>query len=425
MKIKTLNKTTALRRQLRINAKAPEHGLVFAPGIAIELNADNTLPEWIKLAPFGEHPTRDKKAVQVFNAESADQIISWFNFFPRKLARLANINSVKVWVGHPDFAPNEWPERIDLGSVTELKHDDTDLWGKVRWNAGAVEHVTKHKFPSVAWDCEVNGDGTETPAFLWSVGMWHKPNIKSVEAVINAAEDYQESETTNPEQGTPTMLNKIMEALKAAGIVKDDDAEETILGAIGSLIQSIAYRREETARQKAAADTMRVALNAVADVAELPDDGLPDAVVAQLNAVISERDAQAATIAELNSRISTLSAERVVSAVAHAIATGRATKADEDRLKDELNADFDGTLCKLSAQRVQLNSQSLNLGRNKAAITTEQDRAAQLNGWVEDYQIRLNCDYATAWNASKTDEKMAVIHAAMEAADKARGTAAE
>jgi hypothetical protein len=425
MKIKTLNKTTALRRQLRINAKAPEHGLVFAPGIAIELNADNTLPEWIKLAPFGEHPTRDKKAVQVFNAESADQIISWFNFFPRKLARLANINSVKVWVGHPDFAPNEWPERIDLGSVTELKHDDTDLWGKVRWNAGAVEHVTKHKFPSVAWDCEVNGDGTETPAFLWSVGMWHKPNIKSVEAVINAAEDYQEPETTNPEQGTPTMLNKIMEALKAAGIVKDDDAEETILGAIGSLIQSIAYRREETARQKAAADTMRVALNAVADVAELPDDGLPDAVVAQLNAVISERDAQAATIAELNSRISTLSAERVVSAVAHAIATGRATKADEDRLTAELNADFDGTLCKLSAQRVQLNSQSLNLGRNKAAITTEQDRAAQLNGWVEDCQIRLNCDYATAWNASKTDEKMAVIHAAMEAADKARGTAAE
>jgi hypothetical protein len=150
------------------------------------------------------------------------------------------------------------------------------------------------------------------------------------------------------------MLNKIMEALKAAGIVKDDDAEETILGAIGSLIQSIAYRREETARQKAAADTMRVALNAVADVAELPDDGLPDAVVAQLNAVISERDAQAATIAELNSRISTLSAERVVSAVAHAIATGRAIKADEDRLTAELNADFDGTLCKLSAQRVQL-----------------------------------------------------------------------
>lgn len=413
------------KRITRINAKAPEHGLVFAPGIAIELNADNTLPEWIKLAPFGEHPTRDKKAVQVFNAESADQIISWFNFFPRKLARLAHINSVKVWVGHPDFAPNEWPERIDLGSVTELKHDDTDLWGKVRWNAGAVEHVTKHKFPSVAWDCEVNGDGTETPAFLWSVGMWHKPNIKSVEAVINAAEDYQEPETTNPEQGTTTMLNKIMEAFKAAGIVKDDDAEETILGAIGSLIQSTAYRREETARQKAAADTMRVALNAVADVAELPDDGLPDAVVAQLNAVISERDAQAATIAELNSRISTLSAERVVSAVAHAIATGRATKADEDRLTAELNADFDGTLCKLSAQRVQLNSQSLNLGRNKAAIATEQDRAAQLNGWVEDYQIRLNCDYATAWNASKTDEKMAVIHAAMEAADKARGTAAE
>ena len=175
------------QRKTRLNAKAPEHGLVFAPGLAIELNADDTLPEWIKLAPFGEHPTRDKQAVQVFNAESAAQIISWFNFFPRKLARLANINSVKVWVGHPDFAPEQWPERIDLGSITELKHDETDMWGKVRWNAGAIDHVRKHKFPSVAWDCEVNGDGTETPAFLWSVGMWHRPNIKSVEAVINAS----------------------------------------------------------------------------------------------------------------------------------------------------------------------------------------------------------------------------------------------
>lgn len=416
------------KRITRINAKAPEHGLVFAPGIAIELNADNTLPEWIKLAPFGEHPTRDKKAVQVFNAEAADQIISWFNFFPRKLARLANINSVKVWVGHPDFAPNEWPERIDLGSITELKHDDTDLWGKVRWNAGAVDHVTKHKFPSVAWDCEVNGDGTETPAFLWSVGMWHKPNIKSVEAVINAAEDMPDPlnpDPENPEPNKDSMLNKIMQALKDAGIVKDDDAEETILGAIGSLIQSIAYRREETARQKAAADTMRVALNAVADVAELPDDGLTEAVVTQLNAVISERDVQAATITELNSRISTLSAERIVSAVAHAIETGRASKADEDRLTTELNADFDGTLSKLSARAVQLNSKALNLGRSKAAIATAQERSAQLTSWVDDYQTRLNCDYATAWSASKLDAKMAAIHAAMEAADKARGTPAE
>jgi phage I-like protein len=78
---------------------------------------------------------------------------------------------VKVWVGHPDFAPNEWPERIELGSITELMIDDNGLNARVEWNAEAMEHVTKHKFPSVAWDCDVNGDGTETPAMLWSVGM--------------------------------------------------------------------------------------------------------------------------------------------------------------------------------------------------------------------------------------------------------------
>jgi hypothetical protein len=179
-----------MKRRLHLNAKAPEHGFIFAPGQAIEINTD-ALPEVIQIAPFGRWPTRDKKAVQVFNAESADQILSWFNFFPRRLARLARINSVKVWVGHPDFAPAEWPERIELGSITELMVDEHGLNARVEWNAEAMEHVTKHKFPSVAWDCDVNDDGTETPAMLWSVGMWHRPNIKSVQPVINA-EGYED-----------------------------------------------------------------------------------------------------------------------------------------------------------------------------------------------------------------------------------------
>jgi hypothetical protein len=417
-----------MKRILRLNAKAPEHGFIFAPGQAIEINAD-ALPDVIQIAPFGRWPTRDKKVVQVFNAESAEQILSWFNFFPRRLARLARINSVKVWVGHPDFAPQEWPERIELGSITELMIDEHGLNARVEWNAEAMEHVTKHKFPSVAWDCDVNGDGTETPAMLWSVGMWHRPNIKSVQPVINA-EGYEESdeetgrlgdsETENEEtQPETNMLKKILAALIEAGIVKDTDSEDTVVGQIGSLIQSLAYQRESKQREAAMAAQMRTALNAVADVAELPDEALADQTVTQLNAVITQRDAQAATIAELNARISTLSAERITSAVAFAVESGRATKADEARLITELNADFDGTLSKLSANPVQLNCKPLSLGGSKPGVMEFKDRQARINAEVTKRMEEGKLPYDAAFNAVKADAAFKPLFDAMEASQAA------
>lgn len=419
------------QRKTRINAKAPEHGLVFAAGVAIQLNADNTLPEWVKLAPFGKHPTRDKKAVQVFNAAAADQIISWFNFFPRKLARLANINSVKVWVGHPDFAPNEWPERIDLGSVVELKRDDTDLWGKVRWNAGALQHVTKHKFPSVAWDCEVNGDGTETPAFLWSVGMWHKPNIKSVSAVINAADDTEDSdpeaEIESPEtqnEETP-MLKNIMAALVAAGIVKESDDENSVLGAIGSMISSLAWKREEEKRQAAMASQMRTALNAVADVAELPDDALPEQTLTQLNAVIVERGTLAAKVVELNAQFKAEREARINTVIERALETGRVTKADEGKLREQLNAAPETAIEELLARPVQLNCKPLSIGGAKPKIMEAQQRTTHLNAWISARMDSHKCSYDAAWSASLSDPETKGIHEAVAAADAARATTAD
>ena len=401
------------RRKTQLNAKAPEHGFIFAPGQAIEINTD-ALPDVIQIAPFGRWPTRDKKAVQVFNAESAEQILSWFNFFPRRLARLARINSVKVWVGHPDFAPAEWPERIELGSITELMIDEHGLNARVEWNAEAMEHVTKHKFPSVAWDCDVNDDGTETPAMLWSVGMWHRPNIKSVQPVINADATYDDAEnperaearTTNEETETQpetNMLKNIMAALVAAGIVKESDDENTILGAIGSMIQSLAWKREETQRQAAMASQMRTALNAVADVAELPDEALAEQTITQLNAVIAERDTQAATIAELNARVSTLSAARITEIIERAIETGRATKADEDTLRTQLNAAPETAIEELLARPVQLNCKALDLGGKKPAVMDYHKRASRFNAEVERVMTEEGKDYTTAFNLVKKD----------------------
>jgi hypothetical protein len=393
----------------RINAKAPEHGFIFAPGQALQMNADETLPPVIQLAPFGRWPTRDKKAVQVFNAESAEQVVSWFNFWPRRLARLARLNAIKVWVGHPDFAPNEWPERIELGSITDLMIDEHGLNAKVEWNAEAMEHVKKHKFPSVAWDCEVNSDGTETPAMLWSVGMWWKPNIKSVQPVINADGYEEETETeteteraeartTNPEPET-SMLKKIMDALMSAGIVKETDGEDTIMGLLGSMIQSLAWKREEQKRQADMASQMRTALNAAADV---EDDQLPDLIAARCNA-------QKATIQELNARISTLTEERIRAVIERAIETGRATLADELQLRTALNADFENAVSTLTAKPVQLNTKPLQIGGAKPGVMAFAERRAQINAEVEKRMDEKRLSYDAAFNAVKADPKFAPL----------------
>lgn len=413
----------------RINAKAPEHPLMFAPGVSIQLNADGSLPEWIQIAPFGDWPTRDKTAVQQFNAESAQQVISWFNFWPRRIARLANINSVKVWVGHPDFAPEEWPERIDLGSIVELNADEHGLNAKVAWNAGAKEHVAKHKFPSVAWDCDEVSPGVEVPALLWSVGMWHKPNIKSVKPVINAA-GYEESDMEDStssesdaavtEQDKPgtSMLGKILEAFRAAGITKEGDDDNTVLGAIGSLIQTLSWKREEMQRQAALASEMRTALNAVLDVTDLPDDQLLAQAIAQLNAKITEANALKENVAQLN-------AQRLESTIASALETGRMVKADEAAVRAQLNADFDKAREELFARPVQLNCKALDIGTHKPAITQAAERITRLNAWLDEYQQTHGCDRDAAWKASEADPQMRGIHEAMKAADQARNTAAE
>lgn len=429
--VKDINRALNQRqRKTRINAKAPEHGLIFAAGQAIQINAD-ALPDVIQIAPFGRWPTRDKKAVQVFNAESAEQILSWFNFFPKRVLRLARINTVKVWVGHPDFAPNEWPERIELGSITELMIDEHGLNARVEWNAEAMAHVSKHKFPSVAWDCDVNADGTETPAMLWSVGMWHKPNIKSVQPVINVdatyyAEDQEDEEpgTTNPEQEKPTMLKKIIAALIEAGIVKESDGEDTIIGQIGSLIQSLAWKREEITRQSALAAQMRTVLNAVADVAELPDEALAVQTVTHLNAVIAERDTQATKVTELNLQITQLNAQieaertaRINAIIERAIETGRATKADEDNLRTQLNAEPDTAIDELLARPVQLNCKPLDLGGKKPAMMDYHQRAARFNAEVSRRMEEDALGYNDAFTAVSADPAFAPLLESQPAAE--------
>jgi hypothetical protein len=206
------------------------------------------------------------------------------------------------------------------------------------------------------------------------------------------------------------MLKNIMAALVAAGIVKENDDENSILGAIGSMIQSLAWKREETARQATMASQMRTALNAVADVADVTDDGLAPVIITQLNAVIGERDTQATKVTELTQQITQLNAQveaertaRINAIIERAIETGRATKADEDTLRTQLNAAPETAIEELLARPVQLNCKALDLGGKKPAVMDYHKRASRFNAEVERVMTEEGKDYTTAFNLVKKD----------------------
>lgn len=397
-----------------------KHHYLFAAGRAAQCNAEE-LPEWIQLAPYGNHPTRDKQRVQVFNAEAAAQVVQWFDFWPRKVARLMGINAVPVWVGHPDFDPQTWPERRQIGVVKELEAREDGLWGRVAWNAEAIGAMRDegHKFPSVAWDCdEINATEVQ-PAFLWSVGMWHRPNIQSVQPVINAAEDANAQTQTQPEPQPPTnttMLDQIKAVLIQSGILKAEDSDETILDVLGSLISNLAWRRAEEKRQEEVASALKTAINATEDK---PEEDLVNGVIAELNAAretLVERDAQ---IQEMGAQLTQINASRAEGALNHLIVTGRVSKAEEEAARVELNADFDKALAKYSERAVQLNTEALKLGKDKPGVMEAHERHNKLLDWCNARMTQTNCSWDEAWAASKQDAEMKGIHAAMES--KAQG----
>lgn len=209
------------------------------------------------------------------------------------------------------------------------------------------------------------------------------------------------------------MLKEIMDALIKAGIVKEGDSEDTVIAQVGSMIQSLAWNRQEKARQEKLAGELRTALNAEATAA---DDALPGLLIERFNAATGK-------LADLQRQLDEHEAwrqSRINAVITGAIEKGLLTKAEEPEMLTRLNADFDGGLASLLAKRVHLNSSSLDLGRNKPAISDAAQRATRLNAWLDEYQAKHDCDRDTAWKASQADTEMRGIHEQMTQADKAR-----
>ena len=373
--------------------------ILFASGLRAAANA--TDKPWIQLAPFGRFPTGDKQYVQVLNAAQSDEIVSWFNGVFAKLKRVLGLNCVPVWLGHPDFAPQQWPERRQLGSVIALRTAANGLEAQIEWNADGVATINAGKdiYPSAAWDCDPVAGGNEImPSLLYSVGMWRTPVIKDVAPVLTANAQ-TETPPANPEPTpTPTPENVM-----------------NILAKLISMLASLGFLKPDQTTEDDAAtglDAMQTEFNAM-------KGKLADATTAKTKAEGDKATAEGALTAcnakllTAEASVTTLTAERdkakqllVANAVNHAIETGRISLADKDATVTALNADFDGAHEKLMKAKPALpTAKPLQIGGARETVADEKAARLVINAWT-DAKVKGGTPYLEAFNASKDEPKL-------------------
>jgi len=384
---------------------------LFTCGLEAVINADALPPEWIQAAPFGTFETRERDAVQVFNAAAAAEMVSWFNFIPRRVMRLMGINSVPIWQGHPDFAPQEWPQRTQLGHVAELEARADGIYARCVWNdAGLSALRAGHKYPSAAWDCEpLNNSGSVKqlkPVMLWSIGMVPVPNIKTAQAVINAAADESPpatDETTTPEAQT---MNPLIQSLITAGLITEDASEDQASTALAQLIANQITEAEISALRIALAAPDEATLS---DLIKLAIEQLSTAATAEVE-LEQETQINAARITELD----TLRTTHINGLLDQAMAAGLITGADRATHEAALRADLTTGTAALKAltATIKLNA-PLNIGGARAGLATVAEHQAKIHAWTEERINSAKCSYDEAWQAAKAADELKASFAAI------------
>lgn len=385
--------------------KRPRLPILFSPGEVSAINAGAS--SWVQIAPYGSFPTRDKKYVQVFTPEAAQDIKEWFDSFGRKLSRVLGIASaVPVYLGHPDFAPEQWPERVKLGEVSALEVRADGLWALIAWNETGDKTIIDgvHKFPSSAWDCEQSEGNTIVPNLLWSVGMWRTPNIKGVAPVLSINADFSESPEHEPNpENDMKITEKLLSLLVAAGILKPEAKEDELPAAIESLLAENSSLKDDAATARADA-TKAATDKAAAETAKAEAERNAAESETQINAA---RETAETSLANVIRERDTLKGSYIITVLNAALESGRITKADEEKTRTALNADFEKERTRLEGiQKTAFSSAPLNIGKARESITTINAANASVYAWVETHMAEKKCDYPTAFNASKSEPEL-------------------
>ncbi len=343
--------------------------------------ADN----WFQVSPFGVFP--NEKGLQVFDASAANEIVALFNSFREQVGQ--RFRGLPIYLGHPDFQPNVYPDKRRYGSIQQLEVRDAGLYAKPKWNKLGREAVNEehYVFQSPYWGMrQVTHEGQPAfrPALLESVGLTNNPNIPGLPVGAN------EKPAADPnllDPMTKEALIKKFNLQPAEGQTEVTDAQidAAVDAALANLNQSAASRA-------LLAEKLGVK----------PKDG---------QSVITDDDFDGA-ITGLRGQVTTATDVRDNTLVEAAVNEARITAAEKPSWLTRLKTDFAGASAALKGLVPAVNTRpeaahTANLGRRDKGADGAASAGEQFTKAVNERMATTKEDWSTAWTAcQKTHQSL-------------------
>lgn len=230
--------------------------------------------EWLRITPYGDFP--NKVGLQRVQKEDGEQLVTAFNSLKGKLAR--GFMGVPVFVGHPDVAPDKYPDKRRYGRINELQAREDGVYGLVALNDLGKQAMQEghYLYNSPTWYLRKDGAHIR-PMQLVSVGLTNTPQIPN--------EPWAKNEEDAP------VWSWLSQMLKEAGLFNPDtDDEAAAKSAIAALIADRAKLAEaETAK-------------ATAEQAATTAANERDTLQSQLTTATNERDGIKTQLTAANER---------------------------------------------------------------------------------------------------------------------------
>jgi phage I-like protein len=357
--------------------------------------------DWVQVSPYGQFP--HPRGMQYFAKADAETIVNNFNL--NKQAHALRFGGLPWYEGHPDTSPKDYPNKKAFGWVDKVEARSDGLYGHVKWTKAGHELINEghYKYFSPVWDAtpaSVGGKAVLRPDHLISVGFTNTPNMP-VLPLSNEAEDNQ----LENEMKLPPHLKKL---LGFADDATPDD--ETIETAAQEKAEELNNAKKKTAANEAEAAAATAAAAAAETTAA---DGAPtiESLGNEKTALSSELENAKTSIKNLGEQLDTTAkafdAERdahIELLVANQIANGRITKADAEKWKAELKADFPGKSVELANVKPALSNEVItkDLGKTQAALQTGATPRQQARALANEMVTAQGIKFEVAWGRVKS-----------------------
>ena len=346
-----------------------------------------TSGKWFKISPFGDFPY-DEKITQFFGKAEADAMVAEFNSLSSQAGRL--FRGLPIYIGHPDFDRETYPDDRRLGKITKLQSREDGLWGKAAWNSLGRENLAEEYwvFPSPFW-IGPEAPGGFSPRELISVGLTNTPRITTSEPLANAAAAKKAKE----DNFTKMNREKMMKELGLDSDATDEEIDAAMMAAIkGSKENKAANEKAENEKAE----------NEKAENEKAENEKAENEKAANSKILSFETEKKAAQLEAANSLI------------ALALVQGRITKADVATHEAAFKKDHIAGANGLKAITKSLNTEELKVGKKKVDVSDEKSRQSAVNSATHAVMKEQSLNYMDAYKVVKSDPAMKPVFEAMQ-----------